>query len=274
MTFSLDKAEQETHFCAIIEQYQTIMAHHTLSLDPQTTKNPAQPLTWPALIALFGVPTLLNYLACQVAIPYLDRQQVMPIEVAYFLSVGLIVLAPMFFGAIYLSGREIGSFRWVDLKARMRIKRLNRMDVYWTIAAFLLLSVASFLIAKVLMPQWGISSTPFFFQNMPLENQHRWILYVWPLYFFFNIFGEEFLWRGYIQPGQEAMLGNWTWLVHGIFWAIWHIPMGLDLVLTAVPTFLILPAVVQIRQNTSISILVHTVFGGFGFLALALGAVH
>jgi membrane protease YdiL (CAAX protease family) len=250
------------------------MVQNAAILAHKLTDNQVRPLTWPALLGLFGVPSLLNYLACQVAIPYLDQLQIMPIEAAYFLSVGLLVLMPMFFGAIYLSGHEIGSFRWKDLMTRMRIKRLSRTDVYWTVAAFVLLSLASFLIAKVLMPLWGISSTPFFFQNMPLQSHHLWILYVWPLYFFFNIFGEEFLWRGYIQPRQEGLTGKWTWLVHGIFWAIWHVPMGLDLVLTAVPIFLILPAVVQIRQNTSIAIVVHAVFGGLGFLALAFGAVQ
>ncbi len=234
----------------------------------------AKPLTWPELMSLFGLPTLLNYIACKIAIPYLDNLQIMPIEVTYFLSVGLFVLAPMFWGAIYLSGREAGSFRGKELLARMRIKRLSRTDLYWTAGAFILLSLASFLLARVLLPIWGIDSSPFFFQNMPLASRHLWILYVWPLYFFFNIFGEEFLWRGYIQPRQEALTGKWTWLIHGFFWAAWHIPMGFDLILTALPIFFILPAVVQIRQNTSISIVVHAVFGGFGFLALALGALQ
>ena len=108
---------------------------------------------------------------------------------------------------------------------------------------------------------------------MPLDDSHMWILYIWPVFFFFNIFGEEFLWRGYIQPRQELQLGKWTWFIHGIFWAVWHLPMGLDLIIAATPIFFILPAVVQIRKNTTIAIVVHTVFGAFGFLALALGLV-
>jgi len=109
---------------------------------------------------------------------------------------------------------------------------------------------------------------------MPLNDEHYWILYVWPAFFFFNIFGEEFFWRGYIQPRQELLTKNWTWFVHGILWACFHIPMGLDLVFAASPIFFILPAVVQIRKNTTIAIIVHAVFGAFGFLALSLGMVH
>ena len=70
-----------------------------------------RPATWLDLVWLFGLPTILNYLASQIAIPYLESEDVLPIEVVYFLSVGLLVLAPMFFGAIYLSGRDSGSYK-------------------------------------------------------------------------------------------------------------------------------------------------------------------
>jgi membrane protease YdiL (CAAX protease family) len=236
--------------------------------------NTLKPVNWICLIWLFGLPTLFNFLACQVAIPYLDARQVFPIEVSYFLSVGLLVLAPMFFMALYLACKDVGSFRVRDILTRMRVKRLTSTDWVWTIGAFVTLSFASFVIAKVVMPALGLDASPFFFQNMPLDSRHMWILYVWPLFFFFNIFGEEFFWRGYIQPRQELFTKRWTWLVHGLFWAFWHLPMGLDLIFAATPIFFVLPAVVQVRQNTSIAIVVHAVFGGFGFLSLALGAVH
>jgi len=236
--------------------------------------NTIKPLTWFHLVWLFGLPTLLNCIACQVAIPYLNARQTIPIEVSYFLSVGLIVLVPMFVMAVYLSGKDAGSFTLEDILARMRVKRLSSTDWIWTIGAFVALSSSSFIIAKIVMPELGVDATPFFFQNMPLDSEHRWILYVWPLFFFFNIFGEEFLWRGYIQPRQELLTKKWTWLVHGLLWAFWHVPMGFDLILAATPIFFVLPAVVQIRQNTTIAIVVHAVFGGFGFLALAMGAVH
>ena len=233
-----------------------------------------KPLKWAELILLFGIPTILNAIACQIAIPLLSNNTELPIEICYFLSVGLLVLVPMFFGAILLSERETGSFEFSLILKRMRIKKLNLIDIIWTIAGFVLLSLFSFLIAKILLPAIGIDAAPFFFRNMPLNDKYMYILYVWPVFFFFNIFGEEFLWRGYIQPRQELLNKNWTWLVHGLLWACFHIPMGFDLMLSATPIFFILPAIVQIRKNTTISIIIHFVFGAFGFLALALGAVH
>lgn len=223
---------------------------------------------------LFGVPTVLNALACRVAIPRLEAWTGLPIEVIYFLSVGLIVLAPMFVFALLVSAHEVRSSRLRDLLSRMRVRRIQGRDWLWTVGMFVALSMASFLIAKILMPRVGLNATPFFFQNMPLGPEHRWILAVWPAFFFFNIFGEEFLWRGYIQPRQELLTGRWTWLVHGVLWAIWHTPMGLDLIVAALPIFFILPAAVQLTKNTSVAIVVHSVFGAFGFLSLALGLVR
>lgn len=236
--------------------------------------NEIKKVTWFELVLLFAIPLILNFIASQIGISYLDNLNILPIEVTYFICVGLIVLMPMFFGAIYLSGKEMDSYKMKDLFARMRIRKLSGRDIVWTIGTFLLLVVTSFVIAKILMPKFGMDATPFFFQNMPLREDNQWILYAWAVFFFFNIFGEEFLWRGYIQPRQELLTKNWTWLVHGIFWASWHIPLGLDLIIAAAPIFFILPAVVQIRKNTTIAIIVHGVFGAFGFLALALGIVR
>ncbi len=225
-----------------------------------------KPLRWSNYVLLCGVATFLNYVACRLAIPYLELHSALPIEIIYFLSVGGIALAPMFFGAIYLTRMEINTKNWADTLERMRVKKLSKSDWVWTISAFIILCIASFLIAKVIMPQAGLTATPFFFKNMPLDEHHMWILYVWPVFFFFNIFGEEFFWRGYLQPRQELLNRKWTWLFQGIFWAAWHLPMGIDLVIASSPIFFILPAIVQFTGNTSIAIVVHTVFGAFGFL--------
>lgn len=233
-----------------------------------------KPLKWSELVLLFGVPTILNLLACKVAIPFLNSQNIFPIEISYFLSVGLLVLVPMFFCAIYLTSKEINSSKLKDILIRMRIISLSKTDMVWTVGGFILLSILSFLIASFVLPVFDINANPFFFQNMPLDKIHFWIIYVWPLFFFFNIFGEEFYWRGYIQPRQELLNKEFTWLIHGLLWAFWHFPMGLNLIYSAVPILFILPGIVQIRKNTTISIIIHFVFGAFGFLVLAFGLVH
>lgn len=243
-------------------------------MNERKSLNQAKPLRWLELVLLFGIPTILNLIACRVAIPILNSLNIFPIEISYFLSVGLLVLAPMFFGSIYLTSKEINSPKLKDILKRMRINGLSLADVFWAVGGFIFLSFLSFLIASFILPVFNVNPNPFFFQNMPLDKNHLWIIYAWPLFFFFNIFGEEFYWRGYIQPRQELLNKKFTWLVHGLLWAFWHLPMGLNLIYSAVPILFILPGIVQIRKNTSISIIIHFVFGAFGFLALALGLVR
>jgi membrane protease YdiL (CAAX protease family) len=40
-----------------------------------------------------------------------------------------------------------------------------------------------------------------------------------------NIGGEELWWRGYVLPRQELAFGTSAWIVHGIFWSIFHLFM-------------------------------------------------
>jgi membrane protease YdiL (CAAX protease family) len=38
-----------------------------------------------------------------------------------------------------------------------------------------------------------------------------------------NILGEELWWRGYVLPRQELFFGGATWVVHGVFWSLFHL---------------------------------------------------
>ena len=116
---------------------------------------------------MFGIPTILNFIAFRIAIPFLNAQKIFPIEVAYFLSVGLLVLVPMFFGAIFLTSRELKSKHIKEIFERMRIKKLSKMDILWTVLGFIFLSFASFLIAKIILPIFQIDANPFFFKTCP-----------------------------------------------------------------------------------------------------------
>ena len=230
--------------------------------------------SWAWLVLAFGFPTLLNLIAARVFILWIASMDRMPIEAAYFLSVGSLVLAPMLALAWFLTRKELESNSWRSMMVRWRINPLSGRDWLWIVAGFVVMCLASWIIAAFMLPAIGMTANPFFFQNMPLVDSYPWLIACWPAFFFFNIFGEELYWRGYIFPRQQEFQGNWTFLVHGTFWAIWHLPMGLDLVIAALPGFYILSAIVQICKNTSVAIVIHTIFGAFGFLTLAFGLIR
>jgi membrane protease YdiL (CAAX protease family) len=106
-----------------------------------------------------------------------------------------------------------------------------------------------------------------------LSNDNWWIYLAWLPFLFFNIMGEECMWRGYIMPRQEVVYGRWTWLVHGSFWLLFHAPFGWQLMITLVPVLYIESYIVQKRRNTWTGVLIHVVFGVIGFLSVSQGLV-
>ncbi len=235
--------------------------------------NNMKKISYIELLTMFAVPGILMYLATKVAVPLLDSYHIFPIEISWFISAGLLVLVPIFIVSLLLTGKEIGSFSLAALCARMRIKRMKPIDWAYAIGSLVLVMslTLSFLQLGKFIP--GFNASPVFMDNLPLEAGEYWILLAWLPFFFFNIFGEELWWRGYIQPRQELLTKQYTWLVHGALWSLVHVGLGWSVIFLALPNFFILPLVVQIRKNTTIAIVVHTIFGSFGFLALAFGFV-
>ncbi len=226
------------------------------------------------LLLLFGLPAILLYLATKVAIPVLDSYRWFPIEISWFLSAGLLVLIPMVVASLLLVGREVGGFKLPPLLARLRIKPMQPAD--WAYAGGALVLILSLTMAMVAIGKRlpGFNPNPVFMDSMPLQAGTYWILLAWLPFFFFNIFGEELWWRGYILPRQELLTGQYTWLAHGALWSLFHFGLGWSAIFLALPNFFLLPLVVQLRKNTTIGIVIHTAFGAFGFLALAFGFVQ
>jgi len=102
----------------------------------------------------------------------------------------------------------------------------------------------------------------------PFQGIEKLLLLVWFPMFFFNIVGEEILWRGYIQ---NRMRGKYTWLLCSFLWSVFHIPFGFDIIIMTLPALLIIPYIFYKRNNTLIAILIHGVYNGPLFILIALG---
>ena len=172
------------------------------------------------------------------------------------------------------------------LARRFRLRRLSWRDALWVLAAFVLVLVASVVLAPLrapildLLPALPQSFPPLIdpsLQNQELpgavaawmgpESRGRWepVLGIL-LLFFFNIFGEELYWRGTLLPRQVLVHGNRTWLVHGLLWNLFHLPLYPWYLIFGLPITLILAFVAQRTGNTWVPILLH----GLGNLPLTL----
>jgi membrane protease YdiL (CAAX protease family) len=92
----------------------------------------------------------------------------------------------------------------------------------------------------------------------------------------FNTLGEEFWWRGYILPRQEAALGRHAWVVHGLLWTLFHAFKYWEFA-ALLPTCLAFSFVAQRRRNTWPGIVTHFALNGLESIALLMlvaGAVR
>lgn len=156
---------------------------------------------------------------------------------------------------------------------------MSNRDWKFALGGLLLIFIGTGLImgiSKLLHLQFGIPEiepTPSFMKFEPFHGKERLLLLVWLVMFFFNIFGEELLWRGYILPRQELALGQSAWMLNSALWFVFHVAFGIDLLILLLPILIVLPWCVQKTGNTMVGIWIHGLMNGPMFILVSLGIV-
>lgn len=220
--------------------------------------------------------------------PWFIRLGMLPYY-AYLLGLGLPLVLLLLLSVLWLrlEGREI---TWDTLKARFRLHPMDRKAWLWSVGALLLGSVFGYGIMSLLsglMIRQGIipipSTVPEFMNPTSMTNpmvayneavgglQGNWLPFIAMVsVLVFNILGEEFWWRGVVLPRQELVFGKWTWVVHGVMWAFFHIFKWWD-VLNLFPICLALSFVCSKLKNTTTGIVIHGVTNGVALLSCVPG---
>jgi membrane protease YdiL (CAAX protease family) len=228
-------------------------------------------------LAYFLGGALATFVAVHIGIPFLSERWGISPVIAWFLTSGLLVVF-FFCAAIVAARRQMGARSLTGTLQALRLHRPSRADLAWAVGGLIgvvlltgaVLTVFSRLFAIDLLSKESYGS---FLQLGKLEPSEYWIFLVWLPYFFFNIAGEELLWRGYLLPRQVSAVGSSAWIVNGLLWAVFHAAIGWRISLVLLPIEFIVPYVVQRRQNTWLGILIHGAYNGSGFILVALGVV-
>jgi membrane protease YdiL (CAAX protease family) len=229
-----------------------------------------RPIAFWKAISLFAVTSALIYSALYLIVPLLigNGFTFLQAYLLLFYSPFLII----FLIAIVAIRIESESFTWNKFKERYRLKGIDKRTWIWivgltvfSIATYICLTFTGKLLAKVplLSPPSFFPAeinpiklmTPGVFMDTPLKGQW-WIIPLYATGWFFNIFGEELLWRGFLLPRQELNYGKYAWLIHGIIWTLWHIFWKWNL-LIILPMALAIPFAVQKTKNTWVGIISH-----------------
>jgi membrane protease YdiL (CAAX protease family) len=226
----------------------------------------------------FAFFTLMLFIATRHVIPFLNQWGFHP-AISWFVSGGLLVFAPMFVIALQNVRKNIPATDKKAIMERLWLTRPSAKDWLWTIAGTILILISTGVILLVAgwisMNYFGkpFQTSPSFMHFEPLLPSQYWILAVWIIFFFFNIFGEEILWRGYLLAGMSERYPGTAWLYNAVFWMMFHIPFGYELMVMVLPTFFLIPYLVQKRKNTWIGIIIHAGLNGPGFILVALGGL-
>jgi membrane protease YdiL (CAAX protease family) len=230
----------------------------------------------PALV-LFGVPTMVEYLATWHLLPLLDRAGYsMLMQFAAFASPLLLI-----FGATFIFYHLEGNpWKWTAFRDRLRLGPLSRRLWIWSIG-LALVNVALYIGAA-----YGVDalfpSSPFpyavkkmlgdsqAFLGYPLKGAW-WLLFVWFMFYLLNVLGEEFWWRGMILPRQELSHGSWTWAIHGTLWAGFHLGFYLTDFLVLLPGALAYAWVCQRCKSTVPGLVAHGVLNGLAAIRIVMG---
>ncbi len=231
-------------------------------------------------LLFFIVSSILLFLATNLGIDFsISKLGMMPM-IAWFINGGIVFII-LFSTAMILLKREEPKLTFKIFKEKLNLRPLSKRDLIWTIIGILTISVFSMLIMKGLTKlselypdKISSSFSPPFLEFHVLDKSQYWIFLVWIPFFFFNIFGEELLWRGFILPRQKLNSDTANWTLNSLGWLLFHIAFGWKLVVLLLPILIINPFIVQKTKNTWTGILIHGLINGSGFLLITLGVIN
>lgn len=238
---------------------------------------------WKAII-IFAITSGILNISIYIGIPFLLKNNLTFLK--SYLICFYIPFILIFITAFVFFKMEHGKLD--NFAERFRLSKLNKVDLLWTIGLFVFsigmylgLSFTGKLLAKIPIfapPEYfpaeinpNKTMISGVFMDTTLKNQW-WIIPAYALGWFFNIFGEEFLWRGYILPRQEIIHGKYAWLIHGSLWTIWHIFWRWNLILI-LPVAFSISFVVQKRKKTWIGIIAHGIANSIPLVIITLGVI-
>ncbi len=224
--------------------------------------------------AIFGIASIVLIVETQFVIPCLSKITGWETVILWFIVAGLGIFLPLLITALLIlkkEGHRLNKQVWIE---RLRFKKMTGTDWLWCIGAMVVIGILSAAIIEVLKVCVDeVSFQPPFMSFEPLAKGRYWILLIWLPYWLLNIMGEEVLWRGVLLPRQEIVFGKFTWLYHGLFWGVFHIGFGWQLLVTVIPILFIQSYVVQRRKNSWTGVVIHAGINGPSFLAISFGLI-
>jgi len=241
----------------------------------------------PLALLYFGIPALAFIFCVYVLIPFfINRGMTEFMSYSISLLIPLILMLIASLVVLWMEGYPINR---ASIQERFRLRKMDRTDWVWTVVSFIVMLIGAgifgvlgtILVNKGIIPLPAKIPTSLLDPTVDPKNlltvftaalgpnvKGNWgLVVVTIILLVFNIFGEEFWWRGVILPRQELVHGKNTWLVHGTLWALFHAFKYWSWI-GLLPVTLALSFVAQKRQNTWPGIITHFAVNGLSLVPL------
>jgi membrane protease YdiL (CAAX protease family) len=245
--------------------------------------NVIRPISLAAVLAIFASTLAPILLGVYVLLPFLLGHGV-PFFVGYLVCFQSLPFVFVLWLALHLYRKEGNGLTWQAFTRRMGLD-LNRKTVLAGLGLFVLAlvtyvalqPVSRFLAAQpgLAPPAWFgpdlhplKSGSPGTFMGMAVGGAF-WAPVLYLLGWFFNIAGEELLFRGYLLPRMELKFAGKAWLVNAACWWVWHVFWRWQLIALA-PVIFVLPWVAQRTRSTVPGIIGHGMVNLIGVILVAL----
>ena len=250
------------------------------------TDSAIKPATIFKSIWYFAVSSLLINLGMYVFMPILLNKGV-PFIIGYFIFF-FSPLALLFFTALALYKKEGNAWNISNFKSRMQLNPIKKIDWLWIIGIILGFLIVLGLLTPAVnkLAETALFSPPDFFpaeinpnktsipgymMDYELSGQY-WVILVYFMAWFFNIFGEELLFRGILFPRQIMRYGSKAWIFHGVIWGLWHCFWKWELIIY-IPFTLLFSYAVYKRKNTWIGIISHGTLNAIPLIAVIISVL-
>jgi len=193
------------------------------------------------------------------------------------MSLGLIWIFVLSLLIVY---REEGDLRWATVRRRLRLnapldpkKGVPRRKLWLWLIPIVILAIASQQTYGALLRNLWMGILPFFapppgfdpFEailgspEMMAQLAGNWTFFVSVLLLLvFNIFGEEFLFRGVLLPKMAGAFGRWDWVANGVLFGLFHLHEPWIILPAAIDGAILFALPAKYFRSTWFPIIAHT----------------
>jgi membrane protease YdiL (CAAX protease family) len=250
---------------------------------PTTVPTTIRPISLASVLGVFACTLAPILLGVYVAWPALLRHGV-PFFVGYLICFQTLPFVFVLLLALYLYRKEGNRLTWRAFAQRMRLRIDARIVLFglgllvFALAAYVVLQPISRRLATLpwmAPPAWFgpdlnplKSGPPGTFMGMALAGA-AWAPLLYFVGWFFNIAGEELLFRGYLMPRMEMTFASKAWIVNAVCHWVWHVFWRWQLV-ALFPIVFLLPLVAQKTKSTVPGMIAHGTMNLIGVIVVLL----